>query len=166
MHVNIGAFIRRPICPYWVCAGADRDFRGGSNNYIHKRGRVREGACPSRNSKGVWGSADSSPSGSWFFAPAAFLHLRLFSMKINILLIVISPQNNLILITTYTNGITIISKHNIRKKNWLIEACLDSDEKTGSYCSAIQLVTRTHCDRSVAELHAGLNDNTVLYTYL
>ena len=33
---------------------------------------VLEGACPSRDSKGVWGSPDSSTSGVWGFAPAAF----------------------------------------------------------------------------------------------
>ena len=60
--------------------------------YIHKRGRVREGRAPPVTARG------------------SFLHLHLFSMKMNILLTVMSPQNNLILITTYTNGITIISK--------------------------------------------------------
>ena len=47
---------------------------GGSDNYfttMYGRGRA-----PSRDSKGVWGSADSSPSGVWGEAPAAFLLLR------------------------------------------------------------------------------------------
>ena len=53
--------------------------KGGSGKYIHNWGRVREGACPSRDSKGVWGSADSSPVGSGakpqpLFAFAFILH--------------------------------------------------------------------------------------------
>ena len=91
--------------------GRIQDFgKGGSNNYIHKRGRVREGACPSRNSRGSGGTLKAPP------VPAAFLHLRLFSIKMNILL---TPQNNLIFITTYTNGITIISKRDIRNNRSL-----------------------------------------------
>ena len=34
---------------------------GGSDKYIQNWGEVREGACPSRDSKGVWGSADRPP---------------------------------------------------------------------------------------------------------
>ena len=67
-------------------AGADPGFweRGGANKYIRNWGRVREGACPSRDSKGVWGSADY-PSGVWGEAPAAFLLLRLFSIKCTVI---------------------------------------------------------------------------------
>ena len=73
-------------------AGADPGFwerGGGSDKYIHNWGRVREGALrgstPSRDSKGVWGYADSSPSGVWGESPAAFLLLRLFSMKLTVI---------------------------------------------------------------------------------
>ena len=73
--------------------------KGGSDKYIHNWGRVREGACPSRDSKGVWGEA-----------PAAFLLLRLFSMKLTV-----------ISINTYT-----YTSRDIR----ITRACMDSDEKT------------------------------------
>ena len=75
------------IACYSSSAGADAGFceRGGSDKYIHNWGRVREGAYPSRDSKRVWGSADSSPSGVWGEAPAAFLLLRVFSMKFTVI---------------------------------------------------------------------------------
>ena len=119
--------------------------KGGSDKYIHNWGRVREGACPCRNSKWVWGSADSSPSGVWGEAPAAFLLLRLFSMKFTV---------------TYTS-------RDIR----ITRACMDSDEKTvhslqcyGSYCSAIKFMTQSFCEfvteactwPSKHSLHVGL----------
>ena len=101
--------------------------KGGCDKYIHKWGRVQEGACPSRDSKGVWGSADSSSSGVWGEAPAAFLLLRLFSKVIS---------------NTYTS-------RDIR----ITRACMDSDEKTlhssqcyGPYCSAIKFVTQSFCE--------------------
>ena len=75
------------------CRGGSRILGRGGGAGSNKAGRGRASK----------GSAGRSPSG--------FLHLRLFSMKMNI--VVISPQNNLILITTSTNGITIISKHNV-----------------------------------------------------
>ena len=40
---------------------------------------------PPVTARGFWGSADSSPSGVWGFAPAAFLLLRLFSMKFTVI---------------------------------------------------------------------------------
>ena len=39
---------------------------------------------PPVTARGFWGSADSSHSGVWGFAPAAFLLLRLFSMKFTV----------------------------------------------------------------------------------
>ena len=102
----------------------------GSDKYIHNWGRVRGGRAPSRDSKGVWGSADSSPSGVWGEAPAAFLLLRLFSLKFTVIS------------NTYTS-------RDIR----ITRACMDSDEKTvhssqcyGSYCSAIKFVTQSFCE--------------------
>ena len=59
--------------------------KGGSDKYIHNWGEEREGACLSCDSKGVWGSADSSSSGVWCKTPAAFLLLRLFSMKFTVI---------------------------------------------------------------------------------
>ena len=53
---------------YWERGG------GGSDKYIHNWGR---GRAPPVTARGVWGSADSSPSGVWGFAPAAFLLLCL-----------------------------------------------------------------------------------------
>ena len=35
--MNAGGGVQRRIQDFW---------KGGSNNYIHKRGWVREGACP------------------------------------------------------------------------------------------------------------------------
>ena len=43
--------------------------KGGSDKHIHNWGRH----APSRDSNGVWGSADSPTTGIWGFAPAAFL---------------------------------------------------------------------------------------------
>ena len=62
--------------------GADPGFweRGGLINIFTTGGGYGRGISPSCDSKGVWGSADSSPSGVWGEAPAAFLLLRLFSM--------------------------------------------------------------------------------------
>ena len=75
---------------------------------------------PPVTARGFWGSADSSPSGVWGEAPAAFLLLRLFSMKF----------------TVISNTYTCTSR-DIR----ITRACMDSDEKTvhssqcyGSYC--------------------------------
>ena len=86
---------------------------------------------PLVTARGFWGSADSSPSGVWGEAPAAFLLLRLFSMKFTVIS------------NTYTS-------RDIR----ITRTCMDSDEKTvhssqcyGSYCSAIKFVTQ----RFVAE---------------
>ena len=72
----------------WLCdnaciyAGADPGFweRGGLINIFTTGGGYGRGISPSCDSKGVWGSADSSPSGVWGEAPAALLLLRLFSM--------------------------------------------------------------------------------------
>ena len=51
-------------CILYMYRGGSRILgKGGSDKYIHN-----------------WGSADSSPSGVWGEAPAAFLLLRLFSM--------------------------------------------------------------------------------------
>ena len=98
------------VCTQFYRGGSRILGKGGSDKYIHNWGRVREGACPSRDSKGVWGSADSSPSGVWGEAPAAFLLLRLFSMKLTV-----------ISINTYT-----YTSRDIR----ITRACMDSDEKT------------------------------------
>ena len=78
-------------------SGTDPGFRerGGSDKYMHNWERVREGAYPSRDSMRVWGSADSSPCGVWGEAPAAFLLLRLFSMKFTVI------SNKYISITRY-----------------------------------------------------------------
>ena len=82
---------------------------------------------PPVTARGFWGSADSSPSGVWGEAPAAFLLLRLFSMKFTVIS------------NTYTS-------RDIR----ITRTCMDSDEKTvhssqcyGSYCSAIKFVTQS-----------------------
>ena len=68
-------------------AGADPGFweRGGLIKLFRTGGGYGRGRAPSRDSKGVWGSADSSPSGVWGEAPAAFLLLRLFSMKLTVI---------------------------------------------------------------------------------
>ena len=55
---------------------------GGLINIFTTGGGYGRGSAPSRDSKGVWGSADSSPSGVCFFA---FLLLRLFSMKLTVI---------------------------------------------------------------------------------
>ena len=108
-------------------SGADPGFweRGGPIN-IFTLGEGTGGGVPLPNSKGVWESTDSSRSGVWGEAPAAFLLLRLFSMKFTVRF------------NTYTS-------RDIR-----ITACMDSDEKTlhssqcyGSYCSAIKFVTQS-----------------------
>ena len=75
------------VHPHDQYQGRIQDFGkgGGSAKYIHNWGRVREGACPPPvTARGFWGSADSSPSGVWGKAPAAFLLLRLFSMKFTV----------------------------------------------------------------------------------
>ena len=46
--------------------------RGGPINIFTTGGGNGRGRAPSRDCKGVWGSADSSPSGVWGGAPAAF----------------------------------------------------------------------------------------------
>ena len=85
---------------------------------------------PPVTARGFGGSADSSPSWVWGEAPAAFLLLRLFSMKFTVIS------------NTYTS-------RDIR----ITRACMDSDEKTvhssqcyGSYCSAIKFVTQSFCE--------------------
>ena len=65
--------------------GGSRILGKGLINKFTTRRRVREGACPSRDSKGVWVSADCSFSGVWGEAPAAFLLLHLFSMKFTVI---------------------------------------------------------------------------------
>ena len=109
------------------CRGGSRILgKGGSDKYIHNWGEGGGGgACPLRDSKGVWGSADSSP-----VAPAAFLLLRLFNMKF-----------------------TVISNAYTSRDIRITRACMDSDEKTvhssqcyGSYCSAIKFVTQSFCE--------------------
>ena len=79
-------------------SGADLGFweRGGLINIF----TTGEGRAPSRDSNGVWGSADSSP-------PQPLL--RLFSMKL----------------TVISNTYTCTSR-DIR----ITRACIDSDEKT------------------------------------
>ena len=57
----------------------------GADPGFWERGGYGRGRAPSRDSKGVWGSADSSPSGVWGEAPAAFLLLRLFTMKFTVI---------------------------------------------------------------------------------
>ena len=83
---------------------------------------------PPVTARGFWGSAESSPGGVWGFAPAAFLLLRLFSMKFTVI------SNNM-----YTSRDVQITR-----------ACMDSDEKTvhssqcySSYCSAIKFGTQS-----------------------
>ena len=67
-----------------MCRGGSRTLgKGGSDKYIHKWGEGTGGGVPLPDSKGVWGSTDSSPSGVWGFAPAAFLLLRLFMHEIH-----------------------------------------------------------------------------------
>ena len=91
--------------------------------------------------RGFWGSADSSLSGAWGEAPAAFLLLRLFRMKFTVIS------------NTYTS-------RDIR----ITRACMDSDEKTvyssqcyGSYCSAIKFVTQCEfVTEAKHQLHVGL----------
>ena len=56
---------------------------GGLVTIFTTGGGYGRGLAPSRDCKGVWVSADSSPSGVWGFAPAAFLLLRLFTMISN-----------------------------------------------------------------------------------
>ena len=61
-----------------LCSGADSGFRegggggGGYNNYIHKRGCVREGRARPVTARGL-GEITSSPNRAWGLAPAAFL---------------------------------------------------------------------------------------------
>ena len=60
--------------------------KGGSAKYIHNLGEGTGGGVPPPvTARGFWGSADSSPSGVWGEAPAAFLLLRLFSMKFTVI---------------------------------------------------------------------------------
>ena len=103
---------------------------GGLINIFKTGGGYGKGAPPPVTARGFRGSADSSPSGVWGEAPAAFLLLRLFSMKFTVLS------------NTYTS-------RDIR----ITRACMDSDEKTlhssqyyGSYCSAIKFVTQSFCE--------------------
>ena len=105
-------------------------FRTGGGGGGGGGGGVREEAFSLRDSKEVWGSADCSFSGVWSEASAAFLLLRLFSMKFTVIS------------NTYTS-------RDIRSTR----ACMDSDEKTvhssqcyGSYCSAIKFVTQSFCE--------------------
>ena len=59
------------VCVYVCVHRRIQDFgKGGLINIFTTRGRVREGRALSSDSKGVWGSADSSPNGVWsrFFA--------------------------------------------------------------------------------------------------
>ena len=72
--------------------------RGGLINIFTTGGGEGRGSVPSRDSKGVWGEA-----------PAAFLLLRLFSMKL----------------TVISNTYTCTSR-DIR----ITRVCMDSDEKT------------------------------------
>ena len=53
--------------PTKAMSGADPGFweRGGPINIFTSGGGYGRGRAPSRDSKGVWGSADSSPSGVW-----------------------------------------------------------------------------------------------------
>ena len=104
--------------------------KGGSDKYIHNWGEGTGGGVPPPvTARGFGGSADSSPSGVWGEAPAAFLLLRLFSTVIS---------------NTY-----MYTSCDIR----ITRACMDSDEKTvhssqcyGSYCSAIKFVTQSFCE--------------------
>ena len=113
----------------FVLQGRIQEFgKGGRINIFTTGGGYGRGRAPSRDSKGVWGSADSSPSGVW--APAAFLLLCLFSMKFTVIS------------NTYTS-------RDIR----ITRACMDSDEKTvhssqcySSYCSVIKFVTQSFCE--------------------
>ena len=55
--------------------------KGGSNKYIHNWGRVREGEVPPPvTAKGSGGALIAPPA-----APAAFLLLRFFSMKLTVI---------------------------------------------------------------------------------
>ena len=106
------------------CQGRIQEFGkggggGGLINIFTTGGGYGRGHAPSRDSKGVW-----------CFAPAAFLLLRLFSMKF-----------------------TVISDTYISRDIRITRACMDSDEKTvhssqcyGSYCSAIKFVTQYFCE--------------------
>ena len=59
--------------------------KGGLINIFTTGGGYGRGRAPSRDSKGIWRSADSSPSRVWGEAPAAFLLLHLFSMKFTVI---------------------------------------------------------------------------------
>ena len=85
---NLVAMCTRMLCMHvCVVTGADPGFweRGGLINIFTTGGEYGRGSAPSRDSKGVWGSADSSPSGVWGDTPASFLLLRLFSMKLTVI---------------------------------------------------------------------------------
>ena len=102
-------------CQDMLCSECRSGSRGGSGfwergSLIHILTNGGRGRAPSRDSKRVWGSADSSPSGVWGFAPAAFLLLRLFSMKFTVIS------------NTYTS-------RDIR----ITRACMYSDEKNSSF---------------------------------
>ena len=109
-------------------AGADPGFweRGGLINIFTTGGGGGGGggggACPLRDSKGVWGSADSSP-----VAPAAFLLLRLFNMK-------------------FTNAYTSRDIRITRACMDSDEKTVHSSQCYGSYCSAIKFVTQSFCE--------------------
>ena len=118
-------------------SGADPGFwerwggGGGSDKYIHNwREATVGGVPPPVTARRLGGSADSSPIAVWGEAPAAFLLLRLFSMKF-----------------------TVISNTCTSRDIRITRACMDIDEKTlhssqcyGSYCSAIKFVTQSFCE--------------------
>ena len=87
--------------------------KGGSGKYIHYWG---EGACPSRDSKGVWG--------------AAFLLLPLFSMKFTAIS------------NTYRSRDSRITRACMDSD----EKTLHSSQCYGSYCSAIKFMTQSFCE--------------------
>ena len=70
-----------------ICRGGSRILgKGGSDKYIHNWGEGTGGGVPPPvTARGFWGSVDSSPSGVWGEAPAAFLLMRLFSMKFTVI---------------------------------------------------------------------------------
>ena len=117
------------ICVQYSSRGGSRILgKGGLQNIFTTGEGTGGGVPPPVTARGFWGSADSSPSGVWGEAPAAFLLLRLFSMKF-----------------------TVISNACITRS--ITRACMDSDEKTvhssqcyGSYCSAIKFVTQSFCE--------------------
>ena len=68
-------------------AGADPGFReGGSNKYIHKRGWYGGGVPSPMTARGSRGMLIVPPVGPGAKPQPLFLLLRLFSMKINIVI--------------------------------------------------------------------------------